>query len=117
MAEALETAGGINIASEARAVRRTNIAYYGKERLLSKAAQIDVYLAQSGHMNRPTVELIENEPGYQAIKAVREGQIYIIDETIVSRPTMRLLNGICDIGRILYPETFNRSVRTALKLE
>ncbi len=104
---ALETAGGINIASDAVAVRGTNIAYYGKERILAKGAQIDVYLAQSGAMNKPTVAIIKNEPGYEIIKAVRENQIKIIDERIVSRPTLRLLVGINTIGNVLYPNLFN----------
>jgi iron complex transport system substrate-binding protein len=105
---ALETAGGVNIASDARQVRQTNIAYYGKERILSKADQIDVYLAQFGAMNKPTVELIRNEPGFALIKAVKENEIYIIDEMIVSRPTIRLLQGIQEIGMRLYPTVFTQ---------
>lgn len=114
---ALEAAGGVNIAADADQVRRTNIAYYGKERILSKGTRIDVYLAQSGAMNRPSLESIKSEPGYQVIKAVQMNQIYIIDEVIVSRPTLRLLNGIYEIGNRLYPNIFNQSVRTALKIE
>jgi iron complex transport system substrate-binding protein len=103
---ALETAGGINIAKDAKPVRKTNIAAYGKERILSHAAEIDVFLAQFGAMNRPTVSLIKNEPGFKVIKAVKNDQLYIIDEMIVSRPTMRLLNGIYEIGKVLYPDVF-----------
>ena len=103
---ALETAGGINVAADARQVRQTNIAHYGKERILAKAAEIDVYLAQYGAMNRPTTTMIKNEPGFQLIEAVRKDQVYIIDEHIVSRPTMRLLDGVIEIGRILYPDQF-----------
>ena len=110
---ALESAGGINIASDAKAVRGTNIADYGKEHILSHAGEIDVYLAQRGPMNRVTVEDIVNEPGFQAIKAVREGRIYIIDEKIVSRPTMRLLKGIYRIGEFLYPDVFAGTHRFA----
>jgi len=110
---ALETAGGINIASDAQPVRRTNIAAYGKERILSHAADIDVYLAQYGAMNRPTVTLIKREPGFMIIKAVRDNQVFIIDEMIVSRPTPRLLEGIFTIGTILYPDIFTVSVRRA----
>ena len=106
---ALETAGGINIAADAKAVRNTNIAYYGKERILSQGQKIDVYLAQSGAMNKPTMELITNEPGFKTIKAVAEGEIYLVDEQIVSRPTMRLLEGIYNIGKILYPEDFSNN--------
>lgn len=103
---ALETAGGINIAHDAEPVRNTNIAYYGKERILSHGQEIDIYLAQSGTMNRPTSALITGEPGFKIIKAVANDQIYIIDEQIVSRPTFRLLNGIYEIGRILYPDIY-----------
>jgi iron complex transport system substrate-binding protein len=104
---ALESAGGINIATDANSVRNTNIAYYGKERILSRAPEIDVYLAQYGTMNRPTVSIIKQEPGFNIIKAVALDQIYIVDEKIVSRPTLRLLEGIYTIGKYLYPEIFD----------
>ncbi len=106
---ALETAGGINVADDAKPVRNTNIAQYGKERILSHASDIDVYLAQSGAMNPPSVEMINDEPGFKVIKAVKNHQIYIIDEQIVSRPTLRLLEGVRQIGRILYPDVFKEN--------
>ena len=111
---ALVTAGGINVAGDAKPVRNTNIARYGKERILSHAAQIDVYLAQSGAMNRPTVSMIKAEPGFNVIKAVDNDQIFIIDEQIVSRPTLRLLEGIHEIGKILYPDVFNENANKIL---
>lgn len=103
---ALETAGGVNVAADAEQVRTTNIAYYGKERLLAQGETIDVYLAQIGTMNRPSLESIRSESGYELIRAVRTGSVYLVDETIVSRPTMRLLAGIWTIGARLYPEIF-----------
>jgi len=113
---ALETAGGVNVAADARPVRRTNIAAYGKERILSRADAIDVYLAQYGTMNRPTVATIRGEPGFQAIKAVRENRIYLIDEKIVSRPTLRLLEGIYEIGGRLYPQVFSPAIKPMLAM-
>lgn len=102
----LETAGGFNIAADAKRVRNTNIAVYNKEKILSKAGEIDVFLAQKGAMNNPDRETILNEPGFKVIKAVREGQIFFIDEMIVSRPSFRLLIGIYEIGSLLYPDIF-----------
>jgi len=110
----LQTAGGINIAADALQVRTTNIAYYGKERLIGKAAEIDVYLAQVGAMNQTTVAAIKTEPGYRVIKAVKNDDVYLIDEQIVSRPTMRLLCGIAQTGQILYPEVFTEPSRDIL---
>ena len=106
---AVETAGGINIATDAEPVRSTNIAAYGKERILSHAAEIDVFLAQSGPMNHVTVEIIQKEPGFSVIKAVQTRQIYLIDEVLVSRPTVRLFEGIRTIAKILYPDLMLRA--------
>lgn len=105
---ALETAGGINVASDARASRNTNIAVYGKEQILAKASQIDVFLAQKGVMNAVTIEQIKKEPGFGVIKAIKNNQLYLIDENIVSRPVPRLYEGIVSIGRLLYPDIFTQ---------
>jgi iron complex transport system substrate-binding protein len=105
---AVETAGGINLAKDAEPVRGTNIAAYGKERILSHAAEMDVFLAQSGPMNHVTVATIQNEPGFSVIRAIQTRQIYLIDEVLVSRPTVRLLDGIRTIFKILYPDRILR---------
>lgn len=100
----LESAGGVNIATDADRMRETNIAAYGKERILAKAADIDLYLAQNGRMNPVSVEDIAREPGFTVIKAVRNRQIFLVDEEMVSRPTMELLNGIAFVRSLLYPD-------------
>lgn len=102
----LERAGGINVAADAPAVRETNIAEYGKERILSRAAEIEVFLAQQGRMNPVSRETIINEPGFSVIRAVRQGAVYLVDEELVSRPTPRLTEGIRRIAAILYPQIF-----------
>jgi iron complex transport system substrate-binding protein len=108
---ALEAAGGINVARDAQPVRDTNIAAYGKERILARASEIDVILAQSGTMNPASIEMIRAESGFQAIRAVKNNQIFIIDERLVSRPTLRLLDGIFEIGKLLYPNDFTERAR------
>lgn len=102
----LEQAGGINIASDADRVRNTNIAYYGKERILSKGNAIDIFLAQQGRMNPVTIEMIMAEPGFGAIRAVQTKKVYLVDERLVSRPTLRILDGIKEVGCVLYPSLF-----------
>ena len=109
----LETAGGGNAAFDASPVRGTNIAFFGKERLLARAGKIDVYLAQSGAMNRPTVEMLVQEPGYSVINAIQNREVYIVDEARVSRPTVRLLEGIRQIAGILYPDRPAPAIRHA----
>lgn len=111
---ALETAGGVNMAADAPVRTNNNIAVYGKERLLSHAAEIDVFLSQQGAMNQVSVETIMAEPGFGAIRAVKEGQVFQVDEMIVSRPTLGLLKGIYRIGCLLYPEVFCSAGRKIL---
>jgi iron complex transport system substrate-binding protein len=112
---ALEAAGGLNVAHDAQSVRGTNIAAYGKERILSRASEIDVFLAQAGTMNPASVTMIRSESGFQAIRAVKNNQIYLVDERLVSRPTLRLLEGIFEIGKILYPHDFTENAREIIK--
>ncbi len=100
----LEQAGGINLAADAEQVRETNIAAYGKERLLSRGGEIDIFLAQQGKMNPVDLSTISGEPGFQAIKAVREGKILLIAEPLVSRPTLRILDGIEQLTTVFYPQ-------------
>jgi iron complex transport system substrate-binding protein len=111
----LSAAGGINVAADGVPSRGTNIAIYGKERILSKASQIDVFISQSGAMNRVTREMIENETGFHIITAIQDNRIFIVDEKIVSRPTMRLLYGISEIGTYLYPDLFKDKAEKILK--
>lgn len=99
----LDAAGGVNTASDAIPRHNTNIAEYGKERILAKGHAIDVYLAQTGTMNRVDVQTIANEPGFGTILAVQHGRVYPVDERLVSRPTFRLLDGIRAVRSLLYP--------------
>jgi len=105
---ALETAGGINVAADAVSSRNTNIAIYGKEQILARASEIDVLLAQKGIMNPVKKEQIINEPGFKIIKAVKNKQVFLIDENIVSRPVPRLYRGMVTIGKLLYPDIFSQ---------
>ncbi|MCK7503795.1 MAG: hypothetical protein MZV70_06540 [Desulfobacterales bacterium] len=56
----------------------------------------------------------ERVPG--AARAVRAGRVHLVDERLVSRPTLRLLTGIFEIGRILHPERFTDEARARLPL-
>ena len=104
----LETAGGINVAVDAVPRKNTNIAGYTKEKILQHSDMIDVFLAQKGRMNPVTVEMIKNEPGFGAIKAVKNDRVFLVDETLVSRPTPRLLEGIDLIHQYLYAKEASR---------
>jgi len=108
VAKAIELAGGVNIAEDAQPVSETSsIASYGVEKVLEKGKEIDVYVAQKGAMNaRSSPEAISSRPGYSAIKAVKEGRVYVIDEKLVSSPTFRFKQGVEELAKMFYPEIF-----------
>ncbi|EGB16566.1 periplasmic binding protein [Pseudodesulfovibrio mercurii] len=99
----LEKAGGINVAADARPRHGTNIADYGLERLLARGDKVDVYLAQRGTMNEVSVPDIVDGPAASRIKAVLTRNVFLVDERLVSRPTLRLLEGIDNVFRLLHP--------------
>lgn len=100
----LEHAGAVNLAAQAQPVAGTNIAQFGLERLVGMGEQVDVYLAQVGPMNPVSLEELRATPGFGALKAVREDQVFLVDETLVSRPTPRLAQGVRLVAGLLYPE-------------
>lgn len=107
----VETAGGKNIAYDAKATRKgSTVAEFPKEKLLERGMKLDVYIAQKGAMNKISMDKIVNEPGYGAIKAINENEVYIVDEKIMSRPTWRILTGIKELARIIYPDVFNKVI-------
>jgi iron complex transport system substrate-binding protein len=66
-------------------------------------------------MNPASIDLIKAESGFSAIRAVKTGQVHLIDERLVSRPTIRLLDGVFEIGKILYPYDFTERAREIIK--
>ncbi|MDR3343308.1 MAG: ABC transporter substrate-binding protein [Treponema sp.] len=104
-AKAIEFAGGINIAAGAKALRPgSSIAPFGVEKILEHADEIDVYIVQQGAMNQTkNIAEFSARPGFGALKALREGHVFFIDEKIISSPTFRYLDGLREMAQILLP--------------
>lgn len=104
--KAIELAGGVNIASDAKPVKQgSTIAIIDVEQLVSRGDKIDYYLCQKGKMN-PAIkkEDVLNREEFKNIKAIKNKDVYIIDEAIISRPTFRYIEGIEYIKELLYKE-------------
>lgn len=101
---AVEVAGGRNVADDAKARNNSNIAEYGKEQIIARSEEIDIFLSQTGRMNPIDIQTLKNEPGFQLIKAFKNNKVYLIEEELVSRPTLRLISGIEQLHDIFYPQ-------------
>jgi len=68
-----------------------------------------------------TPEKVRQRPGWNRLRAVREGRIYPINADLISRPGPRIVDGLEALARIIHPELFPQPagegpVRIALRL-
>lgn len=66
----------------------------------------DVILGPDTHAEKLTPSAIAGRPGWDGIRAVREGRIHLIQGDIVSRPGPRLVDALEEIARLLHPDRF-----------
>ena len=98
-------AGGELVTGDAPENPGSSMVEYPVEKLIEKADDIEVYVAQVGGMNKlVTEEDICARPGYMAIRAVQNGFVLVIDEKLVASPTFRQIEGI-----ELLAEVFDRA--------
>ncbi|MCD8349929.1 MAG: ABC transporter substrate-binding protein [Planctomycetaceae bacterium] len=91
----IETGGGRNIAGDAEAASPgVIIAEYGLERLLAKADEVEIFISQSGAMNRTPLETVLARGVYSPLAAFQSGRVYKIPEACIARPTPSLLEGL-----------------------
>ena len=64
----------------------------------------DVYIATTGSMANPTQ--IAKRSGYDGLKAVKDGRVYVIEDNLLVRPGPRLVDGLEQLARAIHPEVF-----------
>jgi iron complex transport system substrate-binding protein len=62
------------------------------------------YLATMGSMSDPSE--LAARPGYDALTAVRDDRVTILDDDLVSRPGPRVVDGVRQIAAALHPDAF-----------
>jgi iron complex transport system substrate-binding protein len=53
-----------------------------------------------------SAQTVKARPGWGVISAVKNDRIYVIDPDIISRPGPRVVDGLEQLARVLYPEKF-----------
>ena len=92
-------AGGINLGASAE----MEWAQFSTEEVIAQDPEI-IILGDANY--GVTVESVEERPGWGVITAVKAGAIYPIDDTLVSRPGPRIIDGLEELARIIHPELF-----------
>lgn len=66
----------------------------------------DIILMGDAAWSGLTADDVAARPGWDAIAAVQNGQVYAFDDNLVSRPGPRLVDGLEALARLLHPELF-----------
>lgn len=108
----IQIAGGRNVAEDAIPIEEgSSIAIYGTEKIIELANEIDVYVTQRGVMGAGgNTHSISIRPGFDVIKAVKEDQVFEINQKIISSPTFRFVKGVKALQRAFYPDRFDQIV-------
>jgi iron complex transport system substrate-binding protein len=61
-----------------------------------------VYIADSGSMSEPGE--IDKRAGFSELTAVKEGKVFIIEDSIIARPGPRLAEGLRQLAGMIHPE-------------
>ena len=76
---------------------------FSQEEILDRDPEV-IILADADAGESP--QTVKARPGWGAISAVKNDRIYVIDPDIVSRPSPRVVDGLEQLARVLYPERF-----------
>ena len=68
---------------------------------LEDVARRDPHFVLAGPDNAAN---LRRSPGWQSVRAVREGRILVVDTTLVARPSVKLGEAAVSLARLLHPE-------------
>jgi iron complex transport system substrate-binding protein len=89
-------AGGENIGAQAG----SGFPSFSTEVLMKDDPQ--VYIADSGSMSEPGE--INKRAGFGELTAVKDGKVYVIEDSIIARPGPRLADGLRQLLTMIHPE-------------
>jgi len=61
-----------------------------------------VYIADSGSMGKPGD--ISKRAGFDVLTAVKDGHVYVIEDSLIARPGPRLAQGLQELVKMIHPE-------------
>jgi iron complex transport system substrate-binding protein len=92
-------AGGKNIGSELKDA----FAQISSEELVNQNPDLIVL---GDALYGVTPESVAQRPGWNALNAVKNNQVFAFDDNLISRPGPRLVDGLEEMAKLLHPELF-----------
>lgn len=97
--EMLEMIGAVNVAGDLEGWPQVS-----EEEVVNMNP--DVILTTYGSYVKDAKEQILNRKGWKDVTAVKNGEIYDVDNDMVTRPGPRLVEGMEEIAKVVYPDVF-----------
>lgn len=104
----IELAGGINVFADLR----QDWPQVSLEELVRRDP--DVILGPATHGSGLVVDELRRRPGWQNLRAVQNGRVHLVEDNLISRPGPRLVEGLEQVARALYPQRFASPASGAL---
>jgi len=92
-------AGGANIGANLKG----DYPQVSQEELLAQNPDI-ILLGDAAYGTTP--DKVAARPGWSIIKAVKNNQVFAVDDNLISRPDPRLLDGLETLAKLIHPEAF-----------
>ena len=70
------------------------------------SADPEVIVLGDGQFPGGTPDEVRRRPGWAVISAVKNDRVYAVDDNLVSRPGPRVVDGLEQVAKLLYPELF-----------
>lgn len=99
----IELAGGRNIAYDAQ----TDYPEFSSEVIIQRNPEVIIFPSFHGSAAL-TPEKLRARPGWERIRAVKEGRVYGIDADIISRPGPRIADAVEELAHLILPQQFPR---------
>jgi len=95
-------AGGENIAAEAPG----DWVQFSIEEIVGADPDVIIIQTMTGGIPTVSIEALEEHPIWGEMTAVIQGNVFLIDGDLVSRPGPRIVQGLEELARIIHPELF-----------
>ncbi|MED4752207.1 ABC transporter substrate-binding protein [Brevibacillus choshinensis] len=101
MDELITLAGATNIASDTKGWNPIS-----EEKIVKDDPDVILYAKgiTDDKTGKQLEDIIKNRSGWDRMKAIRDQQIYGMDQNILSRPGPRITQGLIDVAKAIYPD-------------
>lgn len=104
MNELIELAGGVNIA----AAEMTGWNQINEENIIKENPDVILFAKDlvDSETNKTLEDIIRGRSGWEAITAIKDNQLFGLDNNKLSRPGPRVAEALQDVAKAIYPDLF-----------